>query len=61
MFRGLPDRADVLVAGYRPASLDRFGLSTPELATTQPGLVLGRIIAWGACGLTHDRPEWVHA
>lgn len=36
--------ADILVTGYRPGSLERFGLRYP------PGLVLGRVAAWGSTG-----------
>ena len=36
--------ADILVTGYRPGSLERFGLEYP------PGLVLGRVAAWGSTG-----------
>ncbi|WP_166375875.1 CoA transferase [Aeromicrobium phragmitis] len=42
--------ADVLVTGYRPGALERLGLSGEELATTHPGLVIGRISAWGHVG-----------
>ncbi|MFZ0668313.1 MAG: CoA transferase [Acidimicrobiales bacterium] len=44
------DRADVLVAGYRPGSLDRFGLGPDELAQRHPGLVVCYICAWGHTG-----------
>jgi hypothetical protein len=36
--------ADILVTGYRPGSLERFGLGYP------PGLVLARVAAWGSTG-----------
>lgn len=45
--RGLIATADVLVTGYRPGSLDRFGLTD---GTT--GLVHGSVSAWG------DRGPW---
>lgn len=50
VFDGLLAGADVLVLGYRPASLDRFGLSTEELCERHPGLVIGRVSAWGDTG-----------
>lgn len=46
----LLDSADVLVCGYRPGSLDRFGLSDDELAERHPGLVVVRLSAWGHTG-----------
>ncbi|MFC8492286.1 CoA transferase [Streptomyces sp. NPDC057235] len=42
-FDELLDAADVLVTGYRPGALDRFGLH-------RPGLVTARISAWGDYG-----------
>ncbi|WP_166851357.1 CoA transferase [Isoptericola sp. BMS4] len=40
----LLDGADVLVTGYRPGALDRFGLRPP------PGIVRARVSAWGDDG-----------
>jgi hypothetical protein len=48
---GLLDGADVLVHGYRPDSLDRFGLGFEALAGRHPGLVAVYLDAWG-----HDGP-----
>ncbi|MGW0042059.1 CoA transferase [Rhodococcus sp. NPDC003348] len=42
--RALLETADVLVTGYRPGALDRFGL------TERPGLVHGSVSAWGTSG-----------
>ena len=42
--------ADVLVHGYRPHALDRFGLSPQELAERHPGLVVVSLSAWGNHG-----------
>ncbi|MGW2305007.1 CoA transferase [Streptomyces sp. NPDC001809] len=42
-FQELLDSADVLVTGYRPGALDRFGLE-------RPGLVTARLSAWGEHG-----------
>jgi hypothetical protein len=41
--------ADVLVYGYRPHALERFGLSQ-ELAERHPGLVVVSLSAWGSRG-----------
>lgn len=46
----LLDSADVLVSGYRPGSLDGFGLTDDELAERYPGLVVVRLAAWGHSG-----------
>ncbi|MHC5701317.1 hypothetical protein HHX38_19815 [Streptomyces sp. PKU-MA01144] len=43
VFGELLDRADVLVTGYRPGALERFGL-------VRPGLVVARLSAWGDGG-----------
>jgi crotonobetainyl-CoA:carnitine CoA-transferase CaiB-like acyl-CoA transferase len=48
---GLLDSADVLVHGYRPGSLDRFGLRFEDLAERHPGVVAVYLDAWG-----HDGP-----
>ncbi|MFJ6748950.1 CoA transferase [Streptomyces sp. NPDC091266] len=42
--------ADVVVTGYRPHALDRFGLAPEALAERRPGLVVARLSAWGADG-----------
>ncbi|MGA5195206.1 CoA transferase [Streptomyces exfoliatus] len=47
-FDELLDAADVLVTGYRPGALDRFGLH-------RPGLVTARLSAWGDHGPWRQR------
>ncbi len=42
--------ADVVVTGYRPGGLDRYGLSPQALVERFPGLVVGTISAWGLDG-----------
>ncbi|MFF9020582.1 CoA transferase [Streptomyces eurythermus] len=42
--------ADVVVTGYRPGALDRFGLSPEALSARHPGLVVAQVSAWGAYG-----------
>ncbi|WP_406098315.1 CoA transferase [Streptomyces sp. NBC_01013] len=39
--------ADVVVTGYRPGALERLGLTPESLASRRPGLVIGRLSAWG--------------
>ncbi|MEV1040987.1 CoA transferase [Streptomyces sp. NPDC050204] len=46
-FDGLLADADVVVIGYRPGSVERFGLTPRALAARRPGLVIGRLSAWG--------------
>jgi crotonobetainyl-CoA:carnitine CoA-transferase CaiB-like acyl-CoA transferase len=46
----LLDRTDVIVSGYRPGALERFGLSAEALAVRHPGLVIVELNAWGHSG-----------
>lgn len=48
--RDLLPRADVVLHGYRPGSLARFGLDPDALAADFPGLVIGSLSAWGEAG-----------
>ncbi|MBQ0830284.1 CoA transferase [Streptomyces tagetis] len=50
VFEELLASADVVVTGYRPGALDRFGLSPRALAERRPGLVVARLTAWGPEG-----------
>ncbi|MGY0023029.1 CoA transferase [Streptomyces sp. YJ-C3] len=49
-FEELLAGADVVVTGYRPGALDRFGLSPRALVERRPGLVVASLSAWGAYG-----------
>lgn len=42
--------ADVVVLGYRPGVLDRFGLAPDALVRRRPGLVVATLSAWGPEG-----------
>lgn len=42
--------ADVVVLGYRPGSLDRFGLAPHALTRRHPHLVVASLSAWGETG-----------
>jgi hypothetical protein len=46
----LLDAADVVVSGYRPGALDRFGLSEAALLERNRGLVIVILDAWGHTG-----------
>ncbi|WP_204163848.1 CoA transferase [Nocardioides solisilvae] len=48
--RGLLPRADVVLVGYRPGSLTRFGLDPGQLLEQHPTLVVGSLSAWGEHG-----------
>ncbi len=50
VFEELLSTADVVITGYRPGALDRYGLSAEALAERRPGLVIGQLSAWGAYG-----------
>lgn len=49
-FDELLARADVVVTGYRPGALDRFGLTPQALAERGPGVVVAQLSAWGGYG-----------
>ncbi|MEU0539766.1 CoA transferase [Nocardia sp. NPDC005978] len=48
----LLSNADVLITGYRPGALKRAGLDASEI---RPGIVHGRVSAWGEDGPWGDR------
>ncbi|NNN33768.1 hypothetical protein HLK59_26070 [Streptomyces sp. S3(2020)] len=54
-FDELLSAADVVVTGYRPGALDRFGLSARALAERRPGIVVAQLSAWGAFGPWRER------
>ncbi|MFJ5998973.1 CoA transferase [Streptomyces sp. NPDC092370] len=55
VFEELLDQADVVVTGYRPGALDRFGLTPEALAGRRPGLVIAQLSAWGSFGPWQER------
>ncbi|WP_425583850.1 CoA transferase, partial [Streptomyces rectiviolaceus] len=54
-FDELLARADVVVTGYRPGALDRFGLAPEALAERRPGVVVAQLSAWGGYGPWAER------
>jgi hypothetical protein len=48
-------RADVVVTGYRPGALDRYGLAPEALAERHPGVVVGQVSAWDTVGPWRER------
>lgn len=53
---GLVKWADVVVLGYRPGSLSRWGLDPEQLLFHKPSLVVGSLSAWGEQGPWGCRP-----
>ncbi|WP_449280780.1 CoA transferase [Leucobacter sp.] len=49
-FERLLGTADVVVHGYRPTALARFGLDAEALHDRHPGLVVAQLSAWGTEG-----------
>src|SRR5262249_49178141 len=47
---GLVAEADVIVCGYRPGALQRFGLGEDDLIERRPGVVAVYLDAWGHTG-----------
>lgn len=47
--------ADVVLLGYRPGALGRFGLDPADLAARHPGLVIVQLAAWGHTGPWTER------
>ncbi|MEU9377906.1 CoA transferase [Streptomyces sp. NPDC048255] len=47
VFEGLLAEADVVVTGYRPGALERYGLGAQDLLRRRPGLVVAQLCAWG--------------
>jgi len=53
-FERLVSAADVVVHGYRPGALSGLGYSAVRLEALRPGLVIGRLSAYGPAG------PWAH-
>lgn len=51
----LLDRADLLVTGYRPGALSRFGLAPDQIADRHPGTAVVTLSAWGTSGPWGER------
>lgn len=52
----LVESSDVVLLGYRPGALDRFGLNKFDLVERFPHLILASLSAWGECGPWAGRP-----
>lgn len=51
----LLERADVVIHGYRPSALARYGLDFDALRRRHPGIVVAQLSAWGTRGPWGDR------
>ena len=51
----LIDRADIFIENFRPGTLDRVGLSWPELSKRNPRLIYGSISGYGQTGPYRDK------
>jgi crotonobetainyl-CoA:carnitine CoA-transferase CaiB-like acyl-CoA transferase len=56
--RRLVEGADVVVCGYRPGALDRYGFGPDDLFALRPGLVLVLVDCYGHSGPWAGRPGW---
>lgn len=51
----LIERADVLIEGFRPGTMERLGLGPDAALARNPKLVYGRMTGWGQTGPMADR------
>jgi crotonobetainyl-CoA:carnitine CoA-transferase CaiB-like acyl-CoA transferase len=56
LLRALAARADVLVEGFRPGTLEEMGLAPATLHAQNPGLIIVRISGFGQTGPYAPRP-----
>ena len=56
ILKKLAKGADVLVEGFRPGTLERWGLAPDELSRINPNLIIVRFSGYGQTGPYKDRP-----
>ena len=56
ILRDLAARADVLIEGFRPGVMERWGLGPEELQAANPALIMLRYSGFGQTGPYKDRP-----
>jgi crotonobetainyl-CoA:carnitine CoA-transferase CaiB-like acyl-CoA transferase len=56
LLKKLARKADVLIEGFRPGTLERWGLGPHVLHQANPGLVVVRFSGFGQTGPYRDRP-----
>ena len=56
LLKDLARQADLLIEGFRPGTLERWGLGPDDLHEVNPGLVILRFSGFGQTGPYKDRP-----
>ena len=56
LLRKLAEKADLLVEGFRPGAMERWGLGPDDLRQVNPGLIMVRFSGFGQTGPYKDRP-----
>ena len=56
LLKNLANQADLLIEGFRPGTMERWGLGPEDLHGTNPGLVMVRYSGFGQTGPYKDRP-----
>ena len=56
LLKKLAGKADLLVEGFRPGAMERWGLGPDELHRVNPGLVMVRFSGFGQTGPYKERP-----
>ena len=56
LLKSLAEKADMLVEGFRPGVMERWGLGPDDLHQVNPGLVMMRYSGFGQTGPYKDRP-----
>ena len=56
ILKDLASKSDVLIEGFRPGVMERWGLGPDELLEANPGLVMLRYSGFGQTGPYKDRP-----
>ena len=56
ILKQLAKQADLLIEGFRPGTMERWGLGPEDLQQVNPGLVMVRYSGFGQTGPYQDRP-----
>ncbi|MDA0733893.1 MAG: CoA transferase [Chloroflexi bacterium] len=56
VLKKLAEQADLLIEGFRPGTMERWGLGPDDLQEANPGLVMLRYSGFGQTGPYKDRP-----
>ena len=56
LLRNLAEKADLLVEGFRPGTMERWGLGPADLHRVNPRLIMVRFSGFGQTGPYKDRP-----